>query len=57
MLVGVSRIDAVDGNWASDVVAGGFLGWLTADLTNRLFPNSDYDFMIFGDGVGFHGKF
>ncbi len=57
MLVGVSRIVAVDGHWASDVVAGGFLGWLTADLTNRLFPNSDYGFMIFGDGVGFHGKF
>ena len=57
MVVGVSRILAVDGHWASDVVAGGFIGWLTADLTNRLFPNSDYGFMIFGDGVGFHGKF
>ena len=57
VLVGVSRILAVDGHWASDVVAGGFIGWLTADLTNRLFPNSDYGFMIFGDGVGFHGKF
>ena len=57
VLVGVSRIIAVDGHWASDVVAGGFLGWLTADLTNRLFPNSDYGFMIFGDGVEFHGAF
>lgn len=57
VLVGVSRIVAVNGHWASDVVAGGFLGWLTADLTNRLFPHSDYGFMIFGDGVGFYGKF
>ncbi len=57
MLVGVSRIMAVDGHWASDVVAGGFLGWLTADLTNRYFAKSDYGFMLFGDGVGFYGKF
>jgi Membrane-associated phospholipid phosphatase len=57
VLVGVSRIVAVNGHWASDVVAGGFIGWLTADLSNRLFPNSNYGFMIFGDGVGFHGSF
>lgn len=57
ILVGVSRIIAVNGHWASDVVAGGFVGWLTADLTNRLFPDNNYGFMIFGDGVGFYGKF
>ncbi|MDD2748549.1 MAG: phosphatase PAP2 family protein [Acidithiobacillus sp.] len=57
VLVGISRIIAVNGHWASDVVAGGFVGWLTADLTNRLFPNSNYGFMLFGDGVGFYGKF
>jgi membrane-associated phospholipid phosphatase len=59
--VGLGRIAAVDGHWASDVVGGGFLGWLTADLTRRFFPNSDYGFMIFGDGqslmVGFSGRF
>ena len=55
--VGISRILAQDGHWASDVVAGGFIGWLTADLTNRYFAKSDYGFMIFGDGVGFYGKF
>jgi membrane-associated phospholipid phosphatase len=55
--VGITRILAQDGHWASDVVAGGFIGWLTADLTNRYFAKSDYGFMIFGDGVGFYGKF
>ncbi|MGR2912648.1 phosphatase PAP2 family protein [Acidithiobacillus ferrivorans] len=55
--VGISRILAQDGHWASDVVAGGFIGWLTADLTNRYFAKSDYGFMIFGDGVGLYGKF
>ncbi|AEM47341.1 phosphoesterase PA-phosphatase related protein [Acidithiobacillus ferrivorans SS3] len=55
--VGISRILAQDGHWASDVVAGGFVGWLTADLTNRYFAKSDYGFMIFGDGVGLYGKF
>jgi membrane-associated phospholipid phosphatase len=59
--VGLGRIAAVDGHWASDVVGGAFLGWLTADLTRRLFPNSDYGLMIFGDGqtfmVGFNGRF
>jgi membrane-associated phospholipid phosphatase len=55
--VGITRILAQDGHWASDVVAGGFVGWLTADLTNRYFAKSDYGFMIFGDGVGFYGKF
>jgi hypothetical protein len=59
--VGLGRIAAVDGHWASDVVGGAFLGWLTADLTRRFFPDSDYGFMIFGDGqslmVGFSGRF
>lgn len=59
--VGLGRIAAVDGHWASDVVGGGFIGWLTADLTRRLFPNSDYGLMLFGDGqtmsVGINGKF
>jgi membrane-associated phospholipid phosphatase len=59
--VGLGRIAAVDGHWESDVVGGGFLGWLTADLTRRFFPNSDYGFMIFGDGqslmLGFSGRF
>ncbi len=59
--VGVGRIMSPDGHWASDVVAGGFLGWLTADLTRRYFPNSDYGLMIFGDGqqmmVGINGRF
>ena len=59
--VGVLRIISVDGHWASDAVGGGFIGWLTADLTRRLFPNSDYGLMIFGDGqsmnVGFNGRF
>ncbi len=59
--VGVGRILAVDGHWASDVVAGGFIGWLTADLTRRFFPDSDYGLMIFGDGqreeVGISGRF
>jgi membrane-associated phospholipid phosphatase len=59
--VGVGRIAAVDGHWLSDVVGGGFVGWLTADLTRRYFPNSDYGLMIFGDGqqmqVGFSGRF
>ncbi len=57
ILVGVSRLVAVDGHWASDVVAGGFIGWPTADLTNRLFPNSNYGPRIFRDGVEFHGSF
>ena len=59
--VGVARIAAQDGHWASDVVGGGFIGWLTADITRRLFPQSDYGLMIFGDGksmnVGIHGQF
>lgn len=48
--VGLGRIAAPRPQWVSDVVAGGFLGWLTADLTRRFFPNSDYGLMIFGDG-------
>jgi membrane-associated phospholipid phosphatase len=59
--VGLGRIAAVDGHWASDVVGGGFIGWLTADVTRRFFPDSDYGLMIFGDGqqmqVGIHGQF
>ena len=59
--VGLARVAAVDGHWASDAVGGGFIGWLTADLTRRFFPNSDYGMMIFGDGqqimVGVHGQF
>lgn len=59
--VGLGRVAAVDGHWASDVVGGGFIGWLTADITRRFFPNSDYGMMIFGDGqqmmVGLHGQF
>lgn len=59
--VALGRIASPDGHWASDVVAGGFLGWLTADLTRRYFPNSDYGLMLFGDGqqmmVGINGRF
>ncbi len=59
--VGLGRVAAVDGHWASDVVGGGFIGWLTADITRRFFPNSDYGMMLFGDGqqmmVGVHGQF
>lgn len=59
--VGVSRIIAVDSHYTSDVVGGAFVGWLTADLTRRFFPNSDYGLMLFGDGrtmeVGIHGTF
>jgi len=59
--VGVGRILAVDGHWASDVVAGGFIGWLTADLTRRFFPDGDYGLILFGDGqreeVGISGRF
>lgn len=59
--VGVERIIATDGHWTSDVVGGAFLGWLTADMTRRFFPNSDYGVMLFGDGhgleVGLHGRF
>jgi membrane-associated phospholipid phosphatase len=59
--VGVGRILAVDGHWASDVVAGGFIGWLTADLTRRYFPSGDYGLILFGDGqreeVGISGRF
>jgi hypothetical protein len=51
------NIVVVDGHWASDVVAGGFIGWLTANLSNRLYPNSNYGFMIFVDGVSFHNSF
>ena len=59
--VGLARVAAVDGHWASDVVGGGFIGWLTADLTRRFFPDSDYGLMVFGDGqsmsVGISGRF
>ena len=59
--VGLGRIVAVDGPWASDVVGGGFVGWLTADLTRRFFPDSDYGLILFGDGqhmqVGITGRF
>jgi membrane-associated phospholipid phosphatase len=59
--VGIGRVVSPDGHWASDVVGGAFLGWLTADLTRRFFPDSDYGMMIFGDGqqmiVGFNGRF
>jgi membrane-associated phospholipid phosphatase len=55
--VGLARIAAVDGHWASDVVAGGFLGWLTADLTLRYFPDSDFGIVLFGDGVGVYKRF
>jgi membrane-associated phospholipid phosphatase len=59
--VGLGRIVAVDGHWASDVVGGGFVGWLTADLTRRFFPDSDYGLILFGDGqhmqVGITGRF
>jgi membrane-associated phospholipid phosphatase len=61
VVVGLGRIAAVDGHWASDVVGGGFIGWLTADLTRRFFPDSDYGLIIFGDGqqmtVGVKGQF
>ncbi len=61
VVVGLARVAAQDGHWASDVVGGGFLGWLTADVTRRLFPQSDYGLMILGDGksmnVGIHGQF
>jgi hypothetical protein len=61
VLVGLGRVAAQDGHWTSDVVGGGFVGWLTADLTRRFFPNSDYGLMVFGDGqsmnVGVHGQF
>jgi membrane-associated phospholipid phosphatase len=59
--VGAGRVAAVDGHWLSDVVGGGFIGWLTADLTRRYFPNSDFGLMFFGDGrqiqVGISGRF
>jgi hypothetical protein len=59
--VGLGRVAAPRPQWVSDVVAGGFLGWLTADMTRRLFPNSDYGLMIFGDGrsmsVSLTGRF
>ncbi|GBE11141.1 PAP2 superfamily protein [bacterium BMS3Abin12] len=55
--IGLARIAAVDGHWASDVVAGGFLGWLTADLTLRYFPDSDFGVMLFSDGVGVYKRF
>jgi membrane-associated phospholipid phosphatase len=59
--VGIGRIASPDGHWASDVVGGGFLGWLTADLTRRYFPNSDFGLMLFGDGqqmmMGVNGRF
>jgi membrane-associated phospholipid phosphatase len=59
--VGAGRVAAQDGHWLSDVVGGGFVGWLTADLTRRFFPDSDYGLMLFGDGrqmqVGFSGRF
>ncbi len=59
--VGLARIAAQDGHWASDAVGGGFIGWLTADITRRLFPQSDYGLMIFGDGknmnIAIHGQF
>lgn len=59
--VAIGRIMSPDGHWASDVIGGGFLGWLTADLTRRYFPNSDYGLMIIGDGqqmmVGLNGRF
>jgi len=48
--VGLGRITAQDGHWASDVVGGGFIGWLSADLTRRFFPQSDFGVMIVGDG-------
>jgi membrane-associated phospholipid phosphatase len=61
VVVGLARVAAQDGHWASDAVGGGFIGWLTADVTRRLFPQSDYGLMIFGDGqsmrVGIHGQF
>jgi membrane-associated phospholipid phosphatase len=59
--VGLGRLAAPNPQWASDVVAGGLLGWLTADLTRRLFPHSDYGLMLFDDGhtmtVGISGRF
>ncbi len=59
--VGLARVASQDGHWASDAVGGAFIGWLTADVTRRLFPQSDYGLMIFGDGqsmkVGIHGQF
>jgi len=59
--VGIGQIAAQDGHWASDAVAGGFIGWLTADLTRRFFPQSDFGVMIFGDGrteeVSISGRF
>lgn len=61
VVVGLARVAAQDGHWASDAVGGGFIGWLTADVTRRLFPQSDYGLMFFGDGqsmnVGIHGQF
>jgi membrane-associated phospholipid phosphatase len=59
--VGLGQIAAQNGHWVSDAVAGGFIGWLTADLTRRFFPQSDYGLMIFGDGhteeIAFSGRF
>ena len=53
----LARITTPDGHWASDVVGAGFLGYLTADLTNKYFPKSDFGVMFFGDGIAVSKQF
>jgi membrane-associated phospholipid phosphatase len=53
----LARITTPDGHWASDVVGGAVLGYLTADLTNEYFPKTDFGVIFFGDGVELTDKF
>lgn len=53
----LARLTTPDGHWASDVVGAGFLGYLTADLTEKYFPKTDFGVMFFGDGVSVYGRF
>ncbi|MEW5791503.1 MAG: phosphatase PAP2 family protein [Pseudomonadota bacterium] len=56
VISGVGRV-LDDAHWFSDVVAGGFLGYYTADFLYHRFPKGDVGMLFTGNGIGVFGKF
>lgn len=50
VLSGIGRV-ADDAHWLSDVVAGSFVGYYTADFVERHFPSGDFGMLLTPNGV------
>lgn len=50
VLSGIGRV-ADDAHWLSDVVAGSFIGYYTADFVERHFPSGDFGMLLTPNGV------